>query len=194
MYFLTCWRVRRLLTRYVDGEITPTERVAVHDHCARCAACRRRVRVESAVRQTLRERTARAGSATWLPQPPVSASVADWGWRVRAAAIAMVILMLSGAVWRGYWLRTAPLLAVGVIGDSDCGPVHRPAQNGGSAAQCVKGCLKKGARYVFVSGGTVYTIHNQDFAALAVYAGRSVELAGTLSRHSVTVAQLAAMP
>jgi hypothetical protein len=87
-----------------------------------------------------------------------------------------------------------PLQAVGVISDSHCGPVHRPVQGRGSTSDCVKGCLRNGARYVFVSGATVYAIRNQDFVALATYAGRRVELAGTTRSHNVTVAQLAAMP
>ncbi len=194
MYILTCWRVRRLVTRHVDGELTPAERVVVHDHLASCSACRRRVRVEGAVRHTLRERTVRAGSAAWLPQPPLPIPGDGWGWRALAAGIAVAFLMGSFALWRGDSLRTVSLQAVGVISDSHCGAVHRPVQGGGSTSECVKGCLRKGARYVFVSGGTVYAIRNQDFVALSTYAGRRVELAGTTRSHSVTVAQLAAMP
>ena len=194
MSFLICWRFRRLVTRHVDGDLTPAERVVLHDHLASCSACRQRVRIEGAVRQTLRERTARAGSATWLPQPPLPIPGDGWGWRLRAASLAVALLILSVALWRSDSLRTVPVQAVGVISDSHCGPLHRPVQGGGSTSECVKGCLRNGARYVFVSGGTVYPIRNQDFVALATYAGRRVELAGTTRSHSVTVAQLAPMP
>jgi hypothetical protein len=194
MYFLTCWRFRRLLTRYVDGELAPAERVVVRDHLARCEACRRCVRIEGAVRQTLRDRTTRAGSTAWLPPPPLPLAAVGWGRRLRATAAGVALLVLTVALWSGYRFRTVPLLAVGVISDSHCGPVHRPVADGGSTSDCVRGCLKRGARYVFVSGNTVYTIRNQDFSALALYAGRSVELAGTARSHTVTVAQLAGVP
>ena len=50
MSFLTCWRLRPLLTRYADGEVPAAERVIVDRHLADCEACLRRVRIEEAVR------------------------------------------------------------------------------------------------------------------------------------------------
>ena len=54
----------------------------------------------------------------------------------------------------------------GKISDSMCGASHKKmaAQHGGNVtdAACTEACVKAGGKYVFVSGGKVYTIANQD--------------------------------
>jgi hypothetical protein len=84
----------------------------------------------------------------------------------------------------------------GQISDSMCGRSHKAAVEHGGAnakmsdADCVKACIGKGAKYVFVSGGKVYEIANQDFASLADHAGHTVKLTGAVSGNAVTVSSI----
>jgi len=191
MYSIACWRLRQSVTRYVDGELSDAEAAPVQRHLAGCDSCRQRVRVERAVRDDLRERTARAGSNAWLPRPafPTRPAAADRRVGIAALATGFVILL---AVWSGGALQMAPLEAVGLISDSHCNGVHQP---GGvrdvDPASCVGGCIKKGAHYVFVAGGTVYTIRNQDFADLVPSAGRAVQVSGTRQGQQLTLRHVA---
>src|SRR3954462_13081086 len=72
----------------------------------------------------------------------------------------------------------------GKISDSMCGASHKAmaAQHGGKVtdADCPEACVKAGGKYVFVSGGKVYTIANQDDKDLAANAGKTVTLTGDL--------------
>lgn len=191
MYSLTCWRLRESLTRYVDGELTAAEAAPVEQHLQSCDICRQRVRVERAVRDDLRERTARTGSNAWLPRPAFPARPAAASRRVRTAALATGFVILL-AVWIGGRLQMAQLEAVGLISDSHCNGVHQPeGVRDVDPAGCVGGCIKKGAHYVFVAGGTVYTIRNQDFADLVPSAGRTVQISGTRQGEELTLLRVA---
>src|ERR1039458_7634357 len=72
----------------------------------------------------------------------------------------------------------------GKISDSDCGAKHKSAaEHGGKAMSdhdCAVACVKGGAKYVFVTGGKVHPINNQDFSGLEEHAGHTVELTGDL--------------
>lgn len=81
----------------------------------------------------------------------------------------------------------------GRISDSRCGATHQTKAEHGkkmSAAQCTEACVKGGAKYVFVSGGKVYNIANQDAPNLAADAGRRVRLTGSVSGDTITVSKL----
>jgi hypothetical protein len=86
----------------------------------------------------------------------------------------------------------------GKISDSMCGASHAKmaAQHGGggkvSDADCTEACVKAGGKYVFASGGRVYTIANQDDKDLAVNAGKTVRLTGDMQGTSITVSKIAA--
>ena len=82
----------------------------------------------------------------------------------------------------------------GQISDSMCGVSHAKmtATHKMTEAQCTAGCVKAGAKYVFVMDGKVYPIANQNFAGLAKDAGRTVTLTGSLSGDTITVSKLAA--
>ena len=84
----------------------------------------------------------------------------------------------------------------GEISDSMCGKSHRAmrAQYGGNVtdAECTAACVKAGAKYVFSSGGKVYTIANQDDKDLALNAGKTVRLTGDMQGTSITVSKIAA--
>jgi hypothetical protein len=64
----------------------------------------------------------------------------------------------------------------GDISDSNCGVHHKMA---GNPHGCTLACVKQGAKYVFVTGGKVYTVANQNLPDLEKYAGEHVRIMGT---------------
>ncbi len=77
-----------------------------------------------------------------------------------------------------------------------CNAKHNTsAEHGGkkmSDRACTLACLKDHtAKYVFVSGGKVYNVRNQDFAALQEHAGHTVKLTGEMSGDTITVSKIA---
>ena len=84
----------------------------------------------------------------------------------------------------------------GKISDSMCGAKHNTsAEHGGKMMtdrDCTLACVKEhNAKYVFVSGGKVYNVGNQDFAALQEHAGHTVKLTGAMTGDTVTVSKIA---
>jgi hypothetical protein len=84
----------------------------------------------------------------------------------------------------------------GRISDSPCGASHAAmkAQHKDAKmtdAQCVEACVKGGGKYVFVSGGKVYTLANQDDKSLAVNAGKTVRITGDMEGTTVTASKIA---
>ena len=83
----------------------------------------------------------------------------------------------------------------GKISDSDCGAKHKSAdEHGGKAMSdhdCAVACVKNGGKYVFVTGGKVYPITNQDFAALEEHAGHMIRLTGDMqAQGGITVSDV----
>jgi hypothetical protein len=77
----------------------------------------------------------------------------------------------------------------GKISDSMCKETHPAGEHEGKKmtdADCVGVCLKKGAKYVFVSEGKVYQLANQSSKQIASHAGQSVELTGVLKGETIT--------
>ena len=67
--------------------------------------------------------------------------------------------------------RAAPQTLTGQISDSMCGKSHAGmGEMGKNPKDCTAGCVKAGAKYIFVSGDKIYDIKNQNFAALAANA------------------------
>jgi len=96
-------------------------------------------------------------------------------------------------------VAASPVLAaeqtwVGKISDSDCGAKHMSGTEHEGAkmsdADCVKACIDKGAKYVFVSEGKVIDIANQDFADLKTHAGETVKLTGEKTGEAITVSKI----
>src|SRR6478735_4311273 len=83
----------------------------------------------------------------------------------------------------------------GTISDGVCAMSHKAmiAEHGGKGtdAECGEACVKAGGKYVFVSGGNVYTIVNRDLKSIAANAGKSVKLTGDLQGTNITVANIA---
>ena len=71
----------------------------------------------------------------------------------------------------------APQTLTGQISDSMCGKSHAGMGDmGKNPKECTAGCVKAGAKYVFVSGEKIYEIKNQSFAALPANAGANVQV------------------
>ena len=84
----------------------------------------------------------------------------------------------------------------GKISDSMCGAKHNTAAEHGdkkmSDRDCTLACVKEhNAKYVFVTGGKVYNVGNQDFGGLQEHAGHTVKLTGAMSGDTITVSKIA---
>src|SRR6266704_2044865 len=100
----------------------------------------------------------------------------------RNLAIGMFCSLSGLSVW------AAPQTLTGRISDSMCGKSHSGmGEMGKNPKECALGCVKGGAKYVFVSGEKVYDIKNQNFAALAKNAGASVQLTGDVDKDGKTI-------
>ena len=81
----------------------------------------------------------------------------------------------------------------GTISDSNCKEKHPAGEHDGkkmTAADCTGICVKKGAKYVFVSDGKVYQIANQNSKQIAAHAGHDVELTGSMKGDTITATEL----
>lgn len=83
---------------------------------------------------------------------------------------------------------------VGKISDSNCNAKHPAGEHEGKKmtdADCTQVCVKKGAKYVFVSKGTVYQLSNQESKTIASHAGEEVNLTGELKGNTITATKIA---
>ena len=81
----------------------------------------------------------------------------------------------------------------GAISDSNCNAKHAAGEHDGkkmTEADCTTMCVKKGAKYVFVSEGKVFQLANQNSKQIAAHAGQQVELTGTIKGDTITAKQL----
>jgi hypothetical protein len=82
----------------------------------------------------------------------------------------------------------------GKISDSNCNAKHPAGEHEGqkmTEGDCTRTCVKKGAKYVFVSKGTVYQISNQDSKTIAAHAGEEVNLTGELTGNTIKATKIA---
>ena len=105
--------------------------------------------------------------------------------------IAIVASMLGASS-----ISAADQTWTGKISDSMCGAKHNAsAEHSGkkmSERDCTLACVKDhNAKYVFVSGGKVYNVGNQDFTTLQEHAGHIVKLTGAMSGDTITVSKIA---
>jgi hypothetical protein len=87
----------------------------------------------------------------------------------------------------------ATMTMTGMISDSMCGASHAKmtaGHPGMTDKACAQGCVKAGAKYVFVSDGKVYQIANQNQADLAKQAGDAVSLTGDVKGETITVSKV----
>lgn len=83
----------------------------------------------------------------------------------------------------------------GKISDSMCGASHAKMMAAHPGAKmtdrdCTLACAKVGGKFVFVTGGKVYNIANQDDADLQTHAGHTVRLTGEMKSDTITVSKI----
>src|SRR6266581_1112093 len=71
----------------------------------------------------------------------------------------------------------------GMISDSACGASHAKMMAEHRDAKmtdrdCTLACVRNGGKFVFVANGKVYSIANQELAALQEFAGQTVSITG----------------
>ncbi|HZQ90954.1 MAG TPA: hypothetical protein VFA60_04105 [Terriglobales bacterium] len=82
-----------------------------------------------------------------------------------------------------------PQTLTGVITDEMCGARHMMS---GSAADCVRACVKEGSKYGLVVGDTVYTLDGGDQAAIDKLAGERAKITGSVNGKTVKVQSVSA--
>jgi hypothetical protein len=83
----------------------------------------------------------------------------------------------------------------GKISDSMCKDKHQAGEHEGKKmtdAECTRVCVKKGAKYVFVSEGKVYQLANQSSKTIASHAGEEVQLTGEVKGDTITATKITA--
>ena len=84
----------------------------------------------------------------------------------------------------------------GRISDSMCKDKHQAGEHDGKKitdAECTQMCVKKGAKYVFVSSdGKVYQLANQHSKTIASHAGEEVKLTGEMKGDTITAKKIVA--
>lgn len=107
----------------------------------------------------------------------------------RLMMAAMVVFTTSAAI-------AAEQTWTGTISDSKCGATHMAAAEHGKKRMtdraCTQACVKDGGTYVFVAGGKVYNIANQNAKGLAARAGQTVSLSGEMTGDTITVSKIGA--
>ena len=190
---MTCHDIDRLVTQFIDGECAAAERAAVVAHLHACDACRRRIDAESTAKQVLHAHATVARTMgvapSWRPrvfrlgQPPLP---------IGGASLA-IIAVAAGAALLALWLRSTPVVAVGVIGDSICAHEHRfTTRFNVGERECTLGCVKVGAEFVLVTDKQIYRIDNQQLPELASLASRRVQIKGQLDGDRIVVASVSA--
>lgn len=104
--------------------------------------------------------------------------------RTRNAGILLLslLIILSLAVSAAF---AAGKSYTGTVSDAMCGAKHM-----GSAADCTRGCVKKGSKYALVVGDKVYTLETSDKTALATLdkqAGEKATVTGTEKDNTITI-------
>jgi hypothetical protein len=106
--------------------------------------------------------------------------------RLRIAVVVTMLGAMSASAADRTW--------TGKISDSMCGAKHNTSAEHGktmSDRDCTLACVKEHhAKYVFVKGGKVYNVANQDFGALEEHAGHTVNLTGEMNGDTITVSKI----
>jgi len=92
----------------------------------------------------------------------------------------------------------AEMTMKGMISDSMCGASHAKMMQMHKDMKtdhaCTMGCVKAGAKYIFVSeDGKIYQIANQGSADVMQNAGESVSVTGDVNGDTITVSKLMTM-
>ena len=98
----SCRELEPLVTPYIDGEVTDTERAVVNAHLTACPPCRQRVEAEAAVRHTVRARLCRPCAPDALKaRCRAAARTGPFGLRpmsVTSLSMAAALVLIAGGV------------------------------------------------------------------------------------------------
>jgi len=188
---MICHDVDQLVTQFIDGECAAADRAAVVAHLRACDACRRRVDAESTAKEVLHAHATVARTMGVAPSwRPRVFRLGQPALPMRAATLT-VVAVATGAALLAVWFRPAPVIAVGMIGDSICAHEHRyTARFNVSDRECTLGCVKVGAEFVLVTDTRIYRIDNQQLPELASFASRRVQIKGRLDGDRIVVASI----
>jgi hypothetical protein len=79
----------------------------------------------------------------------------------------------------------------GMITDAHCGAKHSAAICE-TAAECARGCVRKGEQFVLVDGDTIYLLEG-DLASLTRVAGQRVRVVGKLNGRKISITSVAGL-
>jgi anti-sigma factor (TIGR02949 family) len=121
-----CREFDALVTPYVDGEATASERAAVEAHLSACPPCRRRAEAEAAARETLRARLCRPCAPAELRARCLAASRTRVS-RQTVFFAASVVIVGGGVLVYGLTRFSPTVLAAQLMLDHvKCFAVDRP--------------------------------------------------------------------
>ncbi len=112
----------------------------------------------------------------------------------RVAINLAVITLFAGL---SSFAGAATMTMNGMISDGMCGASHAKMMEMHKDTKmtdrdCTLACVKGGGKFVFVSGGKVYNVANQNLAALTEHAGEAVSLTGNVEGDTITVSKVSA--
>jgi hypothetical protein len=97
--------------------------------------------------------------------------------------IAVIMTLLATTTW------AAEQTLSGAISDRMCGVSHKGMSTNMTDRECTQLCASKGAQYVLVSGGKVYTLTNHG-ADLKAHAGHTVNVTGDVKGDAIRVSKI----
>ena len=101
--------------------------------------------------------------------------------------LAALVMLGLHALYTGQALHAANQTWTGEISSSNCGLTHMP---GMPAGDCTRECVDRGAAYVLVADGKVYTFANQADSDLRARAGETVTVTGELKGAVITASRI----
>jgi len=104
----------------------------------------------------------------------------------RMASMLLVVVLL-----RTVAALAAPTSLTGTLTDSHCAKGGKHMMKGMSDAECVRACIKSGAKWALLSDGKIYILEGGDKEKLNDLAGKRVTVTGEVSGPNVSVKQIA---
>jgi len=98
-------------------------------------------------------------------------------------------IALVGIVGAAQYAAAQQQTWVGMVSDSQCGGNHGSEVD---VKECTQKCIREGYKYVLATdnGLNIVQIANQDFAALAKYAGDTVKVTGELKNGAIVISKI----
>jgi len=110
---------------------------------------------------------------------------------LRKSSHFLLTLLLGGILALPALAADKPQTFTGKVSDAMCGANH---MMGGSAADCVRACIRKGSRYALVTADKVYALDTSDKAALDELdklADQEAKVTGQANGDTITVSAVA---